>query len=146
MSQMAILRQPSSTIYRVERGRSFMYLIRLLALPLLISLCVAPLAIAGNDMCMQALENPFPRPILFQQLRTVPFHQDEINLTHIIPPPEFGAHLKMVDARGVSLFRTPLWPLRTGGVSCERNGRVFSIHGRQLLNYVKTAYRKREAK
>jgi hypothetical protein len=109
-----------------------MYLLRLLALPLLISLCVAPLAMAGDGMCMQALENPFPRPILFQQLPTVPFHRDGINLTHIIPPPEFRAHLKMVDARGVSLFRTPFWPLTTGGVSCARNGRAFSIHGRQL--------------
>ena len=114
----------------------FTYLSRLWAFPLLISICVAPLAMAGNNsiVCLVALKNPFIRPI--QQLPAATFAQNRINLTHIIPPPGFRVHLTMLDSSGVSLFRTPRWAPMTGGVSCERiaRGGAFSIHGNSTLN------------
>ena len=115
----AILRAGNVRAIMSVNAEGFMYIPRLLILPLLVSICVAQLPgnirkIGENYLCIETepLAEPpewvkklFPRPVLFQQLPA--FRQQDGNvLTRIIPPPEFRAtrDLKMVDMSGVSLF------------------------------------------
>jgi hypothetical protein len=100
-----------------------MYFPRLLILPLLVSVCFAaqvpghlrPLGNAyecvGPETVQSPWKNPLSRPAL---------GQDGVSLENIVPPPEFRARdLKMVDARGVSLFdglfRAPRKPISCQG-------------------------------
>ena len=84
----------------------------LLTLPLLISISVA--AQATDYICFESRlstlvvnKNPFPRPVLFQQL---PFHENGIDLTHIVPPPRFRVQERiLVDASEFSLLRPLRW-------------------------------------
>jgi len=93
-----------------------MCLSRLWARSLLSSVCVAPLAAAqriiGETYRFCVSEGPetqpvtndysFPVPVSFQRLPPSP---NKINLTRIIPPPEFRVHT-MADASGGVSLRT----------------------------------------
>jgi len=123
-----------------------MRVLRLVILPLLISVCVAAqvpgnIRLLGNRyVCIEPesaavqpawIKNLFLCPVLFQQLPTTAFRQDGISQTHIIPPPEFRAHdLTMVDASRVSRFRSFPGHILCHGVRSDAQGR---FHGSASL-------------
>jgi hypothetical protein len=118
-----------------------MYILRLVVLPLLISVCVAAQPVPGNIrkegrqfMCIEPgpkaepsgwIKNLFPRPVLFQQMPTTGFRYDGLILKHLIPPPDLRAqHFTIVDASGFSLLALPSHSCRAISVYVDEKGSV----------------------
>ena len=93
-----------------------MHIPRLLILPLLLLVRVAPLAAhpmvpgyvrvcSAQEAAQPApTENYFPRPVLFQQLPASAF-QNGVSLAHMVAPPEFHPHyLNPFRTRPLSIF------------------------------------------